>query len=154
MSYIGPVDEQGRPVAITPIGAMVARDARRQERRQRARHLRGVEYHPPQETRGTRAAAARPWDLSRFIIPEGRLSREARLLCAGSGPPAQGTEPQLLACRVDWLTVAFKVEFWPKFMADLAARLDVDEQERVAVTIGELTMSTMWYGPPAVPATT
>ncbi len=155
-----PIDEAGRPIAVTPQMVQEIRHADRQERRKRARWMKkheheqlygktvrvldnrgqpGVEYHPPQEASGVRAAAARPWDTSHLMVEPSKLSRETRLLCAGFGPPAQGTEPHLLACRVDWLTCAFKVELRPKLLQELEERLDVDGQERVAVVIADLS---------------
>ncbi len=149
-------DEQDRPAAA-PLSVI---DGGRAPRRPRA--ATGVEYHPPQEAKKTRASAWAPIRYSGPYDEHGNpineqghritlqcptpipfnpsrgapISREERLLWAWQGTPAQDTSPKAVAYRVDWLTVAFKVDLDAKFMSDLTGQLDEDDQARVAATLG------------------
>lgn len=88
----------------------------------------GVEYHPPQEAIGTRGGEGAPPAESlgaRAHAGDGRLARH---------PGQDAGAYRVVGCRVDWLSVAFRVALDSQLVEDVTR--EAEQWGRVAVTLG------------------
>lgn len=89
----------------------------------------GVEYHPPTESTGERAAGAEP-------VASGGVTVSAAPAPAGASATPTSEATYVLGRRVDWLTTAFRVALSEGILRALSRALDAaDEAGRTAVDL-------------------